>query len=80
MRRNVDSTEQKHYYVAIECRNILGDNGLVVWTGLFGETLDYLSSLYLWTCAKWDNIGLTHYCKGTPNTPLRSPFQSSGAT
>jgi len=20
-----------------------------------------ISLLYLWTCAKWDNIGLTHY-------------------
>ena len=32
----------------------------MVWTRLFGETSDYFL-LYLWTCAKWDNIGLTHY-------------------
>ena len=31
-RRNVDGTE---------CLSILGDNGLMVWTGLFRETSDY---------------------------------------
>jgi len=60
-RRNVGGTERGHYYATIECQNTLGDNGLMVWTGLFGEISDYFSSLYLWTCAKWDNIGLTHY-------------------
>ena len=60
-RRNVDGIEWGHYYAAIECRNTLGDNELIVWTGLFRETSGYLSSLYPWTCAKWNNIGLTHY-------------------
>ena len=56
MAQNEDITMQW----CIECQSILGDNGLVVWTRLFWETSDYFP-FYFWTCAKWDNIGLTHY-------------------
>ena len=32
------------------------DIGLLLQTGLFGEIFPF----YLWTCTKWDNIGLIH--------------------
>jgi len=35
------------------------DIGLLIQTGLFREILDYFLSIF-GTCAKWDNIRLTH--------------------
>jgi len=46
MAQNEDITMQQ----CIECLNILGDNGLMVQTGLFGETSDYFPSLSLDLC------------------------------
>ena len=44
----------------IECLRTLRDNRLIEQIGLFGEISDYFL-FYLWTCAKWYNVGLTHY-------------------
>jgi len=61
-RRNIDGTERGHYYAVM---HRMSKHPRRQWTHGTDRTLrrnlGLFSLLYLWTCAKWDNIGLTHY-------------------
>ena len=61
-RRNVDGPEQGHYYAVM---HRMSKHPRRQWThGMnraLWRNLGLFSLLYLWTCAKWDNIRLTHY-------------------
>ena len=61
-RRNVDGTERGHYYAVM---HRMSKHYRRQWTHGIDRTLRRNLGLfffsYLWTCAKWDNIGLTYY-------------------
>ena len=60
-RRNVDGTERGHYY-AVMHRMSKHPRRQWSWYGQDSSEKSQTNlPLYLWTCAKWDNIGLTHY-------------------
>jgi len=60
-RWDVGNARQEHYYAVIHW---MSEDSKRQWTHRTNRTLQInlrLSSFYLWTCAKWDSIRLTHY-------------------
>ena len=50
-RKDINISKQRHYHTkCIECLETLKDDGLMVWTELFGETSNYFLSLSLDLC------------------------------
>ena len=60
VRKNVDGTKRGHYYAVM---HRMSKHPRRQWThGMDSSEKPWtIFLLYLWTCAKWDNIRLTHY-------------------